>query len=233
MDLYSGSLLLGSAGLAIMAVGGLAAHHGGAAHSHSNDAGDGGLGIAHHHGGPATGHASPLALGGRGGAARVAGARSGHGRGPGAFGGRTASQRVVELLSPRVFFSLAVGFGAAGMIARHSVGGPVLWSLAILGGVAFEYLAVAPLWNVLSRFASEPALTLESVLFDEAKAVTGFDARGQGLIAVELDGQVVQLLGTLSVQDIAAGAKVRAGDSVRVDAVDSARNRCTVSVVRG
>ena len=81
------------------------------------------------------------------------------------------------------------------------------------------------------RFASRPALTLESCVTDSATAVTSFDAAGQGLVAIELDGQVVQVLATLVAGERTAGAMVRAGDRVRIDAVDADRNRCTVSLL--
>ena len=64
---------------------------------------------------------------------------------------------------------------------------------------------------------------------DEVEAVTGFDRDGHGLIAVELDGQVVHVLATLRAADRAAGIRVRAGDRVRVEEVDPARNQCVVS----
>ena len=85
-----------------------------------------------------------------------------------------------------------------------------------------------PLWNFLFRFESTPALTLESCIGDEARAAMSFDARGNGLIALELDGQVVQLLGSLRPEDRDAGIRVHAGDPVFIDDVDAARNRCTV-----
>jgi translation initiation factor IF-1 len=90
-------------------------------------------------------------------------------------------------------------------------------------------LLVAPLWRFTHRFESSPALTLESAITDDAQAVSSFDARGQGLVAIELDGQVVQVLGTLRSEDLQAGVRVRAGDRLRIEAVDGARNRCTVS----
>jgi hypothetical protein len=72
-------------------------------------------------------------------------------------------------------------------------------------------------------------MTLESAVEDEARAVTSFDASGHGLVAVELDGQVVQLLATLTATERNAARKVRAGDRLRIEAVDAARNRCTVT----
>jgi translation initiation factor IF-1 len=72
-------------------------------------------------------------------------------------------------------------------------------------------------------------MTLDSAVADEARAVTSFDASGYGLVAVELDGQVVQLLATLTAAERNAAHKVRAGDRLRIEAVDTARNRCTVT----
>ena len=63
------------------------------------------------------------------------------------------------------------------------------------------------------------------------EAVTGFDRDGHGLVALELDGQVVQVLATLRAADRAAGVRVRAGDRVRVEEIDAARNRCVVSAL--
>jgi hypothetical protein len=81
------------------------------------------------------------------------------------------------------------------------------------------------------RFESNAATTLESATFAEATAVSGFDRNGQGIIAVEVDGQIQQILATLSEDDRAKGARVRAGQLVRVEEVDTARHRCTVSVL--
>jgi hypothetical protein len=74
-------------------------------------------------------------------------------------------------------------------------------------------------------------MTLETCIGDEARAATSFDAQGNGLIALELDGHLVQLLGSLRREDRDAGIRVRAGDPVRIDEVDAERNRCTVRAV--
>ena len=47
-------------------------------------------------------------------------------------------------------------------------------------------------------------------------------------MVLELDGQVVQVLGSLRREDRDAGVRVRAGDPVRIDDIDAQRNRCTV-----
>ena len=59
--------------------------------------------------------------------------------------------------------------------------------------------------------------------------VANFNITGNGLVAVELDGQVVQLLATLNAAERGTARKVRAGDRLRIEAVDDTRNRCTVT----
>jgi len=134
-----------------------------------------------------------------------------------------------SLLSPRVLFALMVGFGAGGILARP-IGEPWQFGAAILGAAAFEALFVGPIWRFLFRFESTPAVTLESSIEDDARAVTGFDADGCGLVAVDVDGQIVQLLATLTPDDRARGVRIRTGDVLRIADVDAARGRCTVRV---
>jgi hypothetical protein len=221
MDAYLLTLLIGGVGLATMAVTGFGRHsHGGRAggHGHSH-------GHAHSLGhGNAQAHALP--------GAHHTGATPAH-PAPGGGGGGAHSMpaAIAALMSPRVLFSVLLGVGTAGLLLRPVLGGLTLLASAVAGGIAFERLLVAPLWNFALRFASKPALTLESAVTEEATAVTGFDANGQGIVAVEVDGQVVQVLGTLRQDDRTLGARVRAGDRVRIDEVDARRNRCTVSVL--
>lgn len=217
MDIYLFSLVLGALGLVAMAAAGLG-HHG--AHS-GNDVGDisHGHAVSHGHGGHVShaGHASHADHGGHG----LKDGTQHHGESGHAW--------VWQLLSPRVLFSVLVGLGATGMLAQPFLGGVLLFLLALAGGVAFEAALVRPVWNFLFRFASVPALTLESSLMDTGTAVTRFDASGSGLIALEVDGQVLQVLATLRPEDRARGVAVRAGDKVLVEEVDGARNRCVVS----
>ncbi|HET7456414.1 MAG TPA: hypothetical protein VFJ74_02100 [Gemmatimonadaceae bacterium] len=236
MDPYVFSLSLGATGLGVMAATGLASHGVGAAHHGHAGHGAGHHGGAHHasdvslpaHGGVA--HHGPLH--GHAGAHHHTGTHDagGHHHHVGGDGHVALQQQLVTLLSPRVLFSLLVGAGATGLLLRDLLGvsGLLLAALAVAGGVLFEAALVRPLWNFVFRFASAPALTLESCLFDEARAVSGFDRNGQGLIAVEMDGQLVQVLGTLRPEDRDAGLRVRAGDRVRIEDVDAKRNRCTV-----
>jgi hypothetical protein len=47
-----------------------------------------------------------------------------------------------------------------------------------------------------------------------------------------VDGQIQQILATLSANDrLLAGARVRAGQRLRIEDVDAERNRCTVTIL--
>jgi hypothetical protein len=209
MDVYGFSLALGATGLAAMAIGGLA-HVGHDGHGHTGHAH---AGHGHGHGGPAhSGHTAEL--------------QTGHAHTAPAH---PAPARLFSLFSPRVLFALLVGFGAGGLLASP-LGEPWRAGAAVLVAAAFEGLFVGPLWRMLFRFESSPAATLETAIEDDARAVMGFDANGQGLVALDVDGQVVQLLATLTAEDRARGARVRSGDLVRVSSIDAARHRCTVRI---
>ena len=199
MDLYLVSLATGAVGLGIMGIGGVS--HG----SHSGHSHSGGAHAGHGHVGH--GHATH----GHAGHAHV-----------------QAPSRWTALLSPRLLFSLMVGFGAGGILAAP-LGEPLQFGAAVLGAAIFETAIVGPLWRFLFRFESRAAATLETSIEDEARAVTGFDANGCGLVAVDVDGQVVQLLATLAPDERARGTRIRSGDMVRIAEVDAARGRCTVT----
>ena len=203
MSIYEFSLALGAAGLGIMGLSG----------------------FAHTVGGHHAGHAAPSTHTGHHAISLRAGARAIRG------GSRGGTRLLWALLSPRALFSLCLGFGVSGVVLHTWMGGSVLFLAAVLGALLFEAGVMRPLWNFLFRFESAPALTLESCIGDEARAATSFDAQGNGLIALELDGQLVQLLGSLRREDRDAGIRVRAGDPVRIDDVDAERNRCTVRPV--
>jgi len=201
MNLYAISLAIGAVGFLAMALTGLGRH----GHAHAR-------GPAHGHG---HGHA-------HGGAKHTHQIHASSAR-------ATAVSWLWSLTSPRVLFSLLIGFGTSGLVLRSALSSALTLGAAALGGLLFEQLFVGPVWNFLMRFASAPALTLESVLQDEVQAVTGFDANGHGLVTAEVDGQVVQVLATLRAEDRATGVRIRAGDRLRVEEVDGRRNRCVVS----
>ena len=209
MGPYGIGLAVGVTGLVVMALRGFG-HHG-AGHA-----------TAHGHGGG--GHAGHGHAGGGHGHAGTAHGHSGEAHGHAGAGGR-----LLNLLSPRALFSFLVGAGATGLVLGSLLVEPLVAAGALVGGYVFERFLVGPIWNFMFRFESRPAATLESAIMEEASAETDFDARGQGLIRLELDGQVVQLLGTLRAEDRAAVRRVRRGDRVRIEEVDPVSNRCTVS----
>jgi hypothetical protein len=205
MNVYAFALTLGAVGLAAMALLGFQHGHG----------------PGHHGGHQNLGHS---------GSDHLTGSHPGHTHGhAGQHHQGHASARWQVFLSPRIWFSGLVGFGATGLLLQQQVSGLILAGVALAGGIAFEGLLMRPLWSLASRFESDPALTLESGVMDDAEAVTGFNRQGEGLVKLDLDGQVVQLLGVLTAGERAAGVRVAAGDRLLVEAVDPARQRCTVS----
>lgn len=214
MDLYTTLFALGAIGLIAMAFSGLG-RHGRGADAHAGHAGHAGHGHAGH------AHAGHSHAGHDHGVHGAAHSHSAH---------TPVSSRFLSLMSPRVLFSVCLGLGTGGLVLRSLLPEPLLFGAALGLGILFDRALVAPLWNFMFRFASTPALTLESAVSDEARAVTSFDANGQGLIAVELDGQSVQLLGTLQSSDRELHVRVPAGARLRIEEVDSARNRCIVSL---
>jgi hypothetical protein len=215
MDLYISSLLLGAVGLGAMALSGIGNRGHSEAHGHGNGAGHAGHGGAHGHAHSAHGHGN-----------------HGHEHGHAThLTDSLASRTFWSITSPRFLFSFALGFGAAGELLKSALSGPALLIAAIAGAVLFERLLVSPLWNLSMRFASEPAATLESAITDEATAVTAFDANGQGIVSLEVDGKVHQILATLKASDRLPGTRVRAGQRLRIEDVDAERHRCTVTLL--
>ena len=227
MDLYIFSVVLGAAGMAAMAFLGFTSSHSAGHQTHDTS------GHEMHGAGHSTLPTHGIAHGS--GHAHEATHASGHMHltahthaAPHAQASDWKSH-LWSWLSPRVLFNFLVGFGATGLIVERLVGPILALPIAIVGGIAFEAFVVRPIFNSLFRFESQPAQTLESALMSEGRAVTGFDANGNGLISLELGGELVQVLGTQLNEERAAGVRIRAGDIVRIEEVDDTRNRCTVS----
>lgn len=212
MDSYTFALALGGAGLVAMAASGFGHGHGVPHGAQSHAGHTTGHGVAHAHGvaHPQTGSS-----------------RFGRGGRPGG-GVRSA---LLSLTSPRVLFSLLIGYGAAGVLLRPWLAGAALVAAAVGGAAVLELALARPLWNFASRFASRPAATLEGSLMSDATAASGFNNDGEGLVAIEVDGQIVQCLGRLRTEDRVLGVRVRSGDRLRVEDVDATRGRCVVSYV--
>ncbi len=212
--IYETLLIIGALGLLAQLVLGFGHGHGadhGSAHGHAADHG-GHAHVGHwdHAGhGDHTGHA-------------------GHGPGEQAEAARGPSP-LWTLLSPLTIFSLCLGAGVTGLLVRPSLS-PVLTALAAAGGgAAFYGLIVRPLWTLVFRFASPPARALEGTLASSAEALTRFDERGQGLVRLNVDGQIVRVLAHLEPDERAEGAAIRPGDKLVVTGVDGRANTCRVS----
>lgn len=209
MDLYITSLALGAAGLGFMALSGLGARgHAGAAHGHAGGHHAHISHAQHAHGGSHRGH------------------EHAHADAPNPF-----ARTLWTVASPRFLFSFLLGLGLTGELLRTHLPAGALLGAAVLGAIVFERAFVTPLWNLSMRFASKPADTLDSALSDEAVAVTAFDTNGQGIVSVEVDGQIVQILATLQRSDRQLGVRVRAGQRVRIEDVNTTANQCTVSLL--
>ena len=135
---------------------------------------------------------------------------------------------LLPFFSPLTWFSWMVGAGAAGMLARSFIGEPWAAVAALCGAVGFNQGVVKPIWKLVFGFASEPAGNLESCLLQEVEAVTAFDARGEGLVRVVIDGRSEDVLARLTPGD-RSSARVRRGDRLVIEDVDPATNRCLVS----
>ena len=229
MELYTFCLFAGFIGLALMAVLG-AVHTGGAHHGHHGRSDfhldhHASHGVAHHH--------TPAAVAQQAAHNHSAHHHGGHHRGQNPSDAARGAwlNPLLSFFSPRSLFSLFLGLGATGIALRANLSEPWLLLAATGGGFAFELAVMRPLWNFLLRFASNPARSLESAVLEEGNAATRFDGRGQGLVIIDFDGRVIQMLGTLSTQSRAENLRVLTGDKLFIEAVDEVRNTCTVSPV--
>ena len=104
--------------------------------------------------------------------------------------------------------------------------GLVVALVAVLPALLIERFAVTPLWNLVFRFQADPSSPLSALILEEASAVTPF-RNGRGLVAVVRDGRLVQFSARLAAPQ--SGVPVRVGDRLRIEEVDSDRERLTVS----
>jgi hypothetical protein len=100
------------------------------------------------------------------------------------------------------------------------------WWWAVLGGLLFWKLVIEPLQELLLRFASDPAKNLEGACATEAVTLSRFDASGQGMVRLTVDGQVRRVLAKLSEGE---AAEITVGEKLVVVDVDTKRNTCRVA----
>jgi hypothetical protein len=141
----------------------------------------------------------------------------------------TALTRFVP--SPRLVLSLLALFGAFAnvFVAAHFA----MWSaalLAIVPAVLVERFALAPIWRSLFKLELQASGPLAEIVMSEATAVTPFRG-GRGVVSVVREGRLVQFSARLI--EAHTSLPVRVGDRLRIEDVESARERVTVSVVGG
>ena len=130
-------------------------------------------------------------------------------------------------LSPAYICGAIIGFGATGTLLSPILHGWLQLSAALVGAYTICFFCIRPLLTGVQKWASLPAKTLSDALLENGTAVTDFDSKGYGLVRLNLDGQVVQLLGQLAPEEL-PGARVRSGETLFVRSVDPARQRCVV-----
>ena len=225
MFLYQTLLATGALGILAMALLGFV-HHGGH-HGNGGPNGHGHTGVEGHGAHFHHGHGGGMAHAGH---THAHNGGSHHGEGHSDGGDRGAGAHLLSLLSPMTLFSASLGAGAVGSLLTGWDMSPAMTAAAAgLGAIGFNALLVRPMLRLLMGFVSEPARGLAGSLMQPAEAITAFDANGEGLVRVLVDGQSVDVLARLTVDERQQGARVLRGQSVRVEDVDPHTNRCTVS----
>ena len=207
MDIYLSCLIGGGVALAVLAFCGIGFHH---------------IGIR-----PGVGHTSHAP----GGHIRASAHQTGHPpSGRNTLPNQAVSNLITGLLtwlSPAYLAGAIIGFGATGTLLKPILHGWLQLGAALIGAYIICFFCIRPLLTGVQKWASLPAKTLTDALLENGTAVTDFDAKGYGLVRLNLDGQVVQLLGQL-VPEEQSGARVRSGETLFVRSVDTRKQRCVV-----
>lgn len=132
--------------------------------------------------------------------------------------------------SPFDLMAYCTGAGAVGEILRQRGLPPnAVLGAAVVGAILFDFALAKPLLNALLRFESRPSEGLEGSTAQRVEALTRFDAQGRGLVRLDLDGELVQVLATLDSEERSRGVVVAKGDPLLVIDVDAVRNTCRVT----
>lgn len=133
------------------------------------------------------------------------------------------------IISPLNIFAFCLAFGATGLLLSHFIAARWLTTLAILAGLIFTFGVIGPMMSLLMKFESTPSSGLQGLVSAPVSAISAFDDSGRGLVLVELDGQLRQVLAKLDPHEISNGIKVHKGDQLYVMEVDSQSNQILVS----
>lgn len=192
-------------------------------------------GLGFHHIGIRPGHSHPAPT-----PAQGSGHASTHQTGHHSSGSRTAANRppgavlygLLAWLSPIYICGAVLGFGATGTLVSPILQGWLQLGAALVGAYVLCSFCIRPLLTGVQKWASLPAKTLTDAMLENGTAVTDFDSQGYGLVRLNLDGQVLQLLGQLAPEE-RRGDRVRSGETLFVRSVDPAKQRCIVCRTTG
>jgi hypothetical protein len=201
-------LIGGAVALAVLALCGVGFHHSGIHHGHSHHS----LGKAHARIGPSVHRTAHQTTSHNGSANRSPGA---------------SVFELITWLSPVYICGAIIGFGATGTLISPLIQGWFRLGTALLGAYLVCAFCIRPVLAGIQNWASLPAKTLDDAILENGTAVTDFDSQGYGLVRLNLDGQVIQLLGQL-VPEERSGTRVRSGETLFVRSVDSTKQRCVV-----
>jgi len=139
-------------------------------------------------------------------------------------------QRFRWLPSPRAIFSLLALYGAFGnaLLRAFHLSPPLAAVGALVPALLVERLCVKPLFSLLFRFQAPPSSPLEALIFADALAVVPF-RNGRGIVSVERDGRLIQLVARLRADQ--AQFPVAVGDTLRIEDIDAGAESATVSVI--
>lgn len=217
MSYFIIAMAIGLAGLVMLALPGLLRGH---------------LGFAGHHI-PSGAHAAGHILPGSAQGAAHAGVQTLHPVGAGPHStqsGNSASNWLSGLIpSPRAIFSLLALYGAFGNALEKAAHLPVIMAalLAVVPAVLIEKMVVKPIWNLIFQSQGDPSSPIEMLLLEDAEAVTPF-RNGKGVVSVVRDGRMVQFSAELLPDQ--NSLPIRVGDRLRVENVDSHREKLMVSI---
>lgn len=150
-------------------------------------------------------------------------------RGFGSSFGKFAKMKLLLSISPIDIFAFSLGTGATGLLLPHSLSTNVILMLAIVVGLIFDLAFLKPIFNFALQFVSKPSDGLEGTVAKTATAISKFDASGQGLVMVVIDGEEKQVLARLENDEV--GSHVAKGDQLLVTNIDPRKNICQVSKV--
>jgi hypothetical protein len=145
--------------------------------------------------------------------------------------GKWGKFRSLFAVSPIDIFSLSLGAGATGILARSAVDPAMLPWIAAIGGLVFNYGLVRPMFRLAMKFVGVPSEGLAGAITRTGEAMTKFDSQGRGLIHLVLEGEEKQVLAMLDETDRQLGIQVGKGDKLLVLDVDPERNICRVTRV--